>query len=82
MSVRVWQPIKISYCQHVGSEVALEAELVYPPEWLPDQSPRVMAHRCSRAIACNLDGRPSCLWAGTNPMMDPFLEANERDSSA
>jgi len=74
MSVKTWQSIKVCYCQHVGSEVALEAEVIYPAEWLPDQNPRVMAHRCSRGMACNLDGRPSCMWAGTNPVIDPFIE--------
>ena len=72
MSVKVWQAIKIRYCHHVNKEVAFEAELVYPPEWLPDQAPRVLAHRCSNAMDCNLDGRPSCIWAGTNPAVDPF----------
>jgi hypothetical protein len=40
---------------------------------LPDE-PRVLAHRCSYSLYCNLDGRPSCLWAGTNPAVDPFTE--------
>jgi hypothetical protein len=54
--------------------VALEAQVVYPSEWLPDQSPRILAHRCSMAMECNLDGRPSCIWSGTNPAIDPFIE--------
>jgi hypothetical protein len=54
--------------------VTLEAELVYPAEWLPDQAPQVQAHRCSCGLECNLDERPSCVWAGTNPAFDPFLE--------
>ena len=74
MSTRSWEVIKTSYCHHIGREVALEAELVYPAEWLPVQSPRVLAHRCSQGLGCNLDGRSSCLWAGTNPVIDPFLE--------
>ena len=74
MAVKVWRPIKISFCHHVSEEVALEAELIYPPELLPDQSPRVIAHRCSRAVMCNLEGKASCIWAGTNPVIDPFLE--------
>jgi hypothetical protein len=74
MSVNNWQPIKIYFCHHVDQEVALEAELVYPAEVLPDQAPRVRAHRCSHAFVCNLDGRPSCIWAGTNPAFDPFVE--------
>ncbi len=72
MAVRIWQPIKVCFCDHAGTEVALEAELVYPPEWLPEQPPRVLAHRCSNGLDCNLDERPSCVWAGTNPMVDPF----------
>ncbi len=74
MSVKTWRPIKIQFCHHVGQDVSLEAELVFPPEWMPDQAPRVGAHRCSQALECNLDGRPSCIWAGTNPVFDPFVE--------
>ena len=74
MSIRSWESIKACDCHHIQEEVALEAELVYPAEWLPDQPPRVLAHRCSQAFRCNLDGRSSCAWAGTNPAFDPFLE--------
>jgi hypothetical protein len=74
MAEKAWQAIKTCYCHHVDQEVALEAEMIYPAEWLPDQMPRVVAHRCSYALACNLDGRPSCIWAGTNPAIDPFIE--------
>ncbi|HLE13248.1 MAG TPA: hypothetical protein VI776_00765 [Anaerolineales bacterium] len=72
MSEKTWQTIKVQYCHHAEAEVGLEAELVYPAEWLPDQPPRITAHRCSHGLACNLDGRPSCIWAGTNPTFDPF----------
>lgn len=74
MAVITWQPIKIYFCQHVQKDVALEAELIYPAEYLPEQLPRVHAHRCSNGVTCNLDGRPSCVWAGTNPVFDPFAE--------
>jgi hypothetical protein len=74
MTEKVWQPIKIHFCHHVGKEVAFEAELIYPADLLPDQGPRVNAHRCSRAIDCNLEGKVSCIWAGTNPVIDPFVE--------
>jgi len=74
MAYRTWQTVKVCYCQHVKAEVGLEAELVYPAEWLPDQAPRVLARRCSQGIHCNMDGRPSCIWAGTNPNFDPFIE--------
>lgn len=69
-----WQVVKVRYCHHVNKDVGLEAEVVFPAEFLPDQAPRVIAHRCSHAVACNLDGRPSCVWAGTNPAYDPFIE--------
>lgn len=74
MALKTWQTIKICYCQHAGAEVGLEAQVVYPHDLLPDQSPRIMAHRCSHGIHCNLDNRPSCVWAGTNPTFDPFVE--------
>ena len=62
MAEKNWEPIKISFCHHLGQEVALEAELIYPAEFLPDQNPRVTAHRCSQGVDCNLDGKPSCIW--------------------
>ena len=74
MATKSWQTLKVSYCHHVGAEVDLQAELVYPAEWLPDQPPRILVHRCSRGVACNLEGKPACIWAGTNPMIDPFIE--------
>ncbi len=74
MAVRMWQTIKMRYCDHAEARVALQAQVIYPAEVLPDQAPRVLAHRCSHAFACNLDGRPSCIWAGTNPAYDPFAE--------
>lgn len=67
-----WEPVKTCYCHHVDQDVSLDAFLVHPPEWLPDQPPRILAHRCSMAIACNLDERSSCVWSGTNPAFDPF----------
>ena len=76
MATKTWESIKIRYCHHVDAQVSLEAELIYPADHMPDQPPRILAHRCSHAFACNLDGRPSCIWAGTNPAYDPFLEGN------
>ena len=76
MAVTTWGTIKVRYCHHVEEEVDFEAEMVYPPEWLPDLGPRIIAHRCSRAMACNLDDRASCVWAGTNPTLDPFSDPN------
>lgn len=74
MAEKTWETVKVCRCQRVGLEVALEAEVVYPAEWLPDQAPRLLAHRCSNGLECNQDGRAACLWAGSNPAFDPFLE--------
>ena len=72
MAVRVWEVSKIEYCEHVGHEIALETEVIYPAEHLPEQLPRVVAHRCSNAIACNQLDKPVCIWCGTNPDHQPL----------
>lgn len=70
MAYRTWQIEKIKYCEHVGHEIALEAEVVYPAEQLPEQAPRILAHRCSNAAACNQIDKATCKWCGTNPDVD------------
>jgi len=40
MTNEAWQPIRVCYCHHIGQDVALEAEIVYPADMLPD-GPRV-----------------------------------------
>lgn len=75
MAEKTWEVVKVRYCHHVKEDVGLEAQVVYPAEWLPDQPPRILGHRCSEAMMCNQDGRPSCIWAGTNPAVDPFKES-------
>jgi len=72
MAVRTWEVSKIEYCEHVGHEIALETEVIYPAEHLPEQLPRVVAHRCSNAIACNQLEKPVCIWCGTNPDHQPL----------
>jgi hypothetical protein len=76
MAHKTWQVIKVRYCEHAGTEVSMEAQLIFPADFLPEQAPRVVAHRCSQALTCNLDGRASCVWAGTNPNFDPFAESD------
>jgi hypothetical protein len=71
MAEKTWQVQKIKYCEHVGHEVALENEVVYPAEQLPEQPPRILAHRCSNAIECNLTDKTACVLCGTNPDLDP-----------
>ena len=72
MTDKKWEVLQVCYCQHVGENVNFEAQVVHPAEVLPDQGPRVMAHRCSRGVACSLEDKPACVWAGTNPTVDPF----------
>lgn len=71
MAYRNWEVSKICYCEHVGHEIALETELVYPAEFLPDQPPRVIARRCSNGLACNTMEKPGCVWSGTQPNIQP-----------
>lgn len=77
MAEKTWQPIKIRYCAHAGCDVALEVSAVYPAEHLPDQAPRVTAHRCSKAMDCVMLENSTCVWAGNNPSFDPFKEKDE-----
>ena len=74
VAYRNWEVIKISYCDHAEEEVALEAEIVYPADFLSELPPRIVAHRCSRGLACNSFNQPGCCWSGTNPYYDPFKE--------
>jgi len=71
MSLRTWQVEKIKYCENVGHEIALETEVVYPAEHLPEQAPRVLAHRCSNALECNMMDKSVCVWCGTGPNHNP-----------
>ncbi len=71
MAEKTWQVEKIKNCEHVGHEVKIEVEVVYPADQLPDQPPRVIAHRCSSAIECNLKEQAACSLCGTNPDVDP-----------
>ncbi len=72
MAFRTWQIEQIKYCEHVGREIALETEVAYPAEHLPEQQPRVIAHRCSNAAACNMFDKAVCKWCGTNPDHNPL----------
>jgi hypothetical protein len=75
MATKDWETLKTQYCIHAGKDVSLEANVIYPAESLPDQPARVVGHRCSEALVCNLQ-RPeaTCVWSGTNPGYDPFKE--------
>ncbi len=71
MAERLWEVSKVSFCDHVKGEAALETEMLYPADTLPDP-PRVLSHRCSLGMQCNQFSQPACVWAGTNPDHDPF----------
>ena len=73
MSLVTWKTVKSMECERVGEEVALEARVVYPAEHMPDQPPRILAHRCSKGLECNQLNVPTCVWAGTLPGFDPFV---------
>ncbi len=73
MAERIWEVSKVRYCDHVKREVSLEAEVLYPADFLPDP-PRVLAHRCTLGQQCNLFAKPACIWAGTNPDHDPYRQ--------
>lgn len=72
MSTVRWEPVREQFCERIEERVSLEAELAYPAEHLPDQPPRVVAHRCSRGMVCNLFDKPTCCWSGTQPGYDPL----------
>ncbi len=73
MATVAWKDLKISMCDRIGEEVQLQARVVYPASIMPETPPRVLAHRCSKGMECNLQDRPACQWAGTLPGYDPFL---------
>lgn len=74
MVAKEWQVVKRRYCTRAQCAVALEAEAVYPAEWMPEQPPHLGAHRCSNGMECMLEDKPACVWSGGNPAYDPFLE--------
>jgi hypothetical protein len=73
MTEKTWEVLKVCRCEHTGDVVQFEAQVIYPADLLPDQPARIAAHRCSNGLACSLDDRPACVWAGTNPAVDPFV---------
>jgi hypothetical protein len=73
MPTVIWKTMKRTNCDRVGEDVSLEARVVYSAEFLPDQPPRILAHRCSKGLECNQMNTPTCMWAGTLPGYDPFI---------
>jgi hypothetical protein len=74
MAEKSWQVVKNRYCSRADCEVFLEAEETYPAEWMPDQPPQVLRHRCSKGMECSLKDGNACTWSGSNPGYDPFKD--------
>lgn len=74
MAEKRWETIQVTFCDHAGCEVSLEAEFVYPAEFMPDQPPKLISKRCSRGLECNMWNKMTCIWAGTNLLHDPFQQ--------
>lgn len=74
MTDRYWEICQMIYCKHIDSQVALEIELIYTAEHLPEQRPRLLVHRCSHGTQCSLSEISACVWAEPNPNFDPFKE--------
>ena len=72
MTQKQWYVSKVCYCEHVQHEIALETLVVLPSEFLPEQPPRIISHRCSEALECNGINKPACAWCGTNPDYRPM----------
>ena len=72
MAQKQWYVSKTCYCERAQHEVAFETQIVLPSEHLPEQPPRILAHRCANAIECNGVNKPGCAWSGTNPDYRPM----------
>ncbi len=70
MAQKQWQVEEVRYCEHVEQVVNLEVAVIYPTDFLPDQ-PRVVAHRCSKAMECNQLDKMVCAYCFTNPVQTP-----------
>jgi hypothetical protein len=71
MAQKKWQVRKTIRCEHAGREVTLETQIVVPSDLLPDQPPRVVAHRCSNMVECNKVEKMTCALCGTHPNYNP-----------
>ena len=68
MAYRNWEVIKVSYCEHAGEEVALEAEIAYPATYLPEQAPRMFWHIAAPAAwHATASGNRVAAGPGTTP---------------
>jgi hypothetical protein len=73
MAERAWENIKVRFCDLADCKVALQVDVLYPPENLPDGS-RIVGERCSHGGQCMKFDTGRCMWSGVNPGYDPFVE--------
>ncbi|HWQ46090.1 MAG TPA: hypothetical protein VN376_04440 [Longilinea sp.] len=81
MVVRGWETVKVRYCKTADCNVALQVELLYPNDVLPDGA-RINGERCSHGNDCLRMDAGRCKWSGQNPDFDPFLAEEELDKPA
>lgn len=74
MAERDWEVLKVKYCERIGCDVNLEVERIIPAEYLGEQPPRLVSHRCSRGRECMMFEQVSCIWSGSNSVVDPFQD--------
>ena len=74
MAEKKWESVQTCFCAHVNMDVNLDVEVIYPADYLDNDVPRLGAHRCSNELLCNQFNQGACIWAGTNPMVDPFKD--------
>ena len=72
MAREAWVPVGNQWCDKMQAEASMVEHRVYPVEVMPDYPGyKILARKCSLAIACNLAGYP-CKWAYIEPSVDPF----------
>lgn len=67
--------VKSGHCAVRNQNAQLIHQVVYPADVLLHvQGPRVLSRRCSLDMECNRMDTVACVWAGTNPNVDPLLK--------
>ena len=62
MAWESWRTVKQTRCEIMDEEITLHSRLAFAADNLPDQPPRVLAHRCSSAEHCDHFDQPKCPW--------------------
>jgi hypothetical protein len=62
MAWESWRAGKQTHCEVMDEKVTLQSRLAFAADNLPDQPPRVLAHRCSSAENCDHFDQNKCPW--------------------